>query len=124
MNDPGDRRRPVPRAVLAARARGFGSSRQPRASRPFGRRDDPRQHRAHGLAHIAFVDDIARDEHFVDRGIIVDVEDKQFGTLPVHNILPRLSETPGTFRRPAPELGEHTAEVMLEAGIDPATVAG
>ena len=73
---------------------------------------------------IYSIADIAADPHFVDRGIIVDVEDKQFGSLPMHNILPRLSETPGTFRRPAPELGEHTAEVMSEAGIDPATVLG
>jgi crotonobetainyl-CoA:carnitine CoA-transferase CaiB-like acyl-CoA transferase len=73
---------------------------------------------------IYSIADIARDRHFIDRGIIVDVEDRQFGTLPTHNILPRLSETPGTFRRPAPELGEHTAEVMTEAGLDPATVLG
>jgi crotonobetainyl-CoA:carnitine CoA-transferase CaiB-like acyl-CoA transferase len=71
---------------------------------------------------IYSIADIARDQHFVDRGIIVDVEDKQFGALPVHNILPRLSETPGIFRRPAPELGEHTEEVMIEAGLDPVTV--
>ena len=73
---------------------------------------------------IYSIADIARDQHFVDRGIIVDVEDKDFGSLPVHNILPRLSGTPGTFRRPAPELGEHTAEVLREAGVDPATVLG
>ena len=71
---------------------------------------------------IYSIADIAADRHFVDRGIIVDVEDKQFGSLPMHNILPRLSDTPGTFRRPAPELGEHTAEVMAEAGIDPDSV--
>jgi crotonobetainyl-CoA:carnitine CoA-transferase CaiB-like acyl-CoA transferase len=67
---------------------------------------------------IYSIADIVKDPHFVDRGIIVDVEDKQFGALPMHNILPRLSETPGTFRRPAPELGEHTAEVLVELGID------
>jgi crotonobetainyl-CoA:carnitine CoA-transferase CaiB-like acyl-CoA transferase len=73
---------------------------------------------------IYSIADIAADEHFSGRGIIVDVEDKQFGSLPVHNVVPRLSETPGTFRRPAPELGEHTAEVLKEAGVDPATVLG
>jgi crotonobetainyl-CoA:carnitine CoA-transferase CaiB-like acyl-CoA transferase len=73
---------------------------------------------------IYSIADIARDRHFRERGIIVDVEDRQFGSLPVHNVVPRLSDTPGTFRRPAPELGEHTAEVLAEAGIDSATLTG
>lgn len=68
---------------------------------------------------IYSIADIAADRHFSEREIIVDVEDSQFGSLPMHNILPRLSATPGVWRRPAPELGEHTREVLEEAGIDP-----
>jgi len=71
---------------------------------------------------IYSIADIAADPHFRERGIVVDVEDAEFGSLPVHNVVPRLSATPGVFRRPAPALGEHTAEVLAEAGIDPATV--
>jgi len=33
--------------------------------------------------------------------------------------VPRLSATPGTFRRPAPGLGEHTSEVLEEVGVSP-----
>ncbi len=66
---------------------------------------------------IYSIADIANDKHFVDRGIIVDVEDSALGSIPVHNIVPRLSETPGTFRRPAPELGQHTDEVFAEIGM-------
>ena len=66
---------------------------------------------------IYSIADIAKDKHFVDRGIIVDVEDNDLGSIPVHNIVPRLSETPGTFRRPAPELGQHTDEVLAEIGM-------
>ena len=72
---------------------------------------------------IYSIADIAADPHFAAREIIIDVEDSQFGSLPMHNIVPRLSATPGVWRRPAPELGEHTAEVLQEAGIDPATLA-
>ena len=69
------------------------------------------------------VDDAVADPHFRERGIIVDVEDADLGSLPVHNILPRLSATPGVWRRPAPNLGEHTEAVLEEAGIDRASIA-
>jgi len=68
--------------------------------------------------------DAMGDQHFNDREIIVDVADEQFGTLPMHNIVPRLSATPGVWRRPAPGLGEHTDEILREAGIDPGDVEG
>jgi crotonobetainyl-CoA:carnitine CoA-transferase CaiB-like acyl-CoA transferase len=61
--------------------------------------------------------DIATDPHFAAREIIVDVEDRENGVLPMHNILPRLSQTPGGWRYPAPELGEHTRAILSEAGI-------
>lgn len=63
--------------------------------------------------------DIVEDAHFRERGILVDVEDRDFGSLPMHNVFPRLSQTPGGFRRPAPEVGEHTAEILAEIGMKP-----
>ena len=35
----------------------------------------------------------------------------------MHNVLPRLSGTPGTFRLPAPGLGEHNGALLAELGI-------
>ncbi|MGH6806251.1 MAG: CaiB/BaiF CoA transferase family protein [Ensifer adhaerens] len=67
--------------------------------------------------------DAAEDAHFAEREVIVSVDDAEHGTLPMHNIVPRMSETPGRFRRPAPTLGEHTAEVLAEVELSPATVA-
>ena len=48
------------------------------------------------------------------REAIVRLEDSDMGSLPMHNIVPRLTGSPGGFRRPAPALGEHTAEINAE----------
>lgn len=68
--------------------------------------------------------DIAADPHYAEREIIVDVEDAENGVLPMHNILPRLSGTPGVWRHSAPGLGEHTAEILAEAGLAATDIAG
>jgi crotonobetainyl-CoA:carnitine CoA-transferase CaiB-like acyl-CoA transferase len=67
--------------------------------------------------------DAVVDAHFRAREIIVDVEDAELGAVPMHNIVPRLSGTAGTWRRPAPRLGEHTDAVLAEAGLDDAAIA-
>jgi crotonobetainyl-CoA:carnitine CoA-transferase CaiB-like acyl-CoA transferase len=56
------------------------------------------------------------DPHVRERQIIVDLPDQDLGTIPMHNIVPRLSGTPGTFRLPAPKLGEHNEAILLELG--------
>ncbi|AHK46407.1 acyl-CoA transferase/carnitine dehydratase-like conserved hypothetical protein [Ensifer adhaerens OV14] len=66
--------------------------------------------------------DATEDAHFAEREVIVSLDDAEHGALPMHNIVPRMSETPGCFRRPAPALGEHTAEVLAEVGFN-ATIA-
>lgn len=48
------------------------------------------------------------------REAIVSLPDPDLGDVPMHNIVPRLSDTPGVFRRPAPRLGEHTDEILGE----------
>ncbi len=67
--------------------------------------------------------DAMTDAHFREREIIVDVEDRELGALPMHNILPRLSGTPGVWQKPAPNLGEHTDGVLKEAGLSADEIA-
>ena len=63
--------------------------------------------------------DAAADPHFAERGVTVETADADYGQLPMHNIVPRLSDTPGVWRRPAPKLGEHNAEILAEIGMGP-----
>ena len=67
--------------------------------------------------------DAVTDTHFRERGVIVNVEDAELGAVPMHNIVPRLSPSAGTWRRPAPRLGEHTDAVLAEAGFDREAIA-
>ena len=65
------------------------------------------------------IEDIIADEHIRERGVLVDLPDADVEAAPMHNVIPRFSETPGTFRRPAPGLGEHTGALLAELGIAP-----
>ena len=69
------------------------------------------------------IDQFLADPHVQARGIVVDVPDAKLGRLTMHNIIPRLSETPGRLRLPAPEIGEHTAEILGQFGVDAAELA-
>jgi crotonobetainyl-CoA:carnitine CoA-transferase CaiB-like acyl-CoA transferase len=68
------------------------------------------------------IDQFLADPHVQARGIVVDMPDAQTGSLTMHNIIPRLSDTPGRLRTPAPEIGEHTAEILGQLGIDKAAL--
>ncbi len=52
------------------------------------------------------------DDYVVARESLVEIDDAQLGKIPVHNITPRRSDTPGGFRRPAPAIGEHARELL------------
>ncbi len=58
--------------------------------------------------------DLLTHPYALGREAVVDLPDDSMGALPMHNIVPRLSGTPGGFRRPAPKLGEHKAEILAK----------
>jgi crotonobetainyl-CoA:carnitine CoA-transferase CaiB-like acyl-CoA transferase len=57
--------------------------------------------------------DALEDEQYLARQTIVEMED---GVV-LHNVVPRLSRTPAAIRLPAPRLGQHTTEVLVELGL-------
>ncbi|MCW5745055.1 MAG: CoA transferase [Alphaproteobacteria bacterium] len=63
---------------------------------------------------VCAVEDLLTHPYVIGREAIVELDDPDLGSLPAHNITPRLSRTPGTFRRPAPRVGEHSAEVLRD----------
>jgi crotonobetainyl-CoA:carnitine CoA-transferase CaiB-like acyl-CoA transferase len=62
------------------------------------------------------------DPHVIGREALVEMPDEDMGQIPMHNIIPRLSETPGAIRHRAPHLGEHTVEILTSAGISQAQI--
>ena len=67
------------------------------------------------------INDIAQaveDPHIVARGLIVDVDGERYTRAPI-----TLSDTPVELRRGAARVGEHTREVLREAGFDDERIA-
>jgi formyl-CoA transferase len=71
-------------------------------------------------APVYDIDQFVADPHVIEREIVVELPDEEMGTVPMHNVVPRLSGTPGKLRRPAPRLGEHTGELLAAIGCDAA----
>ena len=63
------------------------------------------------------VADIAVDPHYRARGMILDGALPDGTPVQVPGIVPKLSETPGEVRSPAPALGQDTDEVLAGLGI-------
>ena len=55
---------------------------------------------------------------------VVSVEHPSLGPLRVPGVPVKLSETPGHVRSVAPELGQHTEEVLLMLGYDWEQIGG
>jgi benzylsuccinate CoA-transferase BbsE subunit len=62
------------------------------------------------------VEELAEDAHFRDRGFWQTVEHPELGTYEMPGRPFTLPECSWELRRPAPLLGEHTAEVLSECG--------
>jgi crotonobetainyl-CoA:carnitine CoA-transferase CaiB-like acyl-CoA transferase len=72
---------------------------------------------------VCSVADLTSDPYVAGREAIVEVEDRDLGSIPMHNVIPRFSAMPEPFRRPAPQLGEHTEDIRRELGLPAAKPA-
>jgi crotonobetainyl-CoA:carnitine CoA-transferase CaiB-like acyl-CoA transferase len=66
------------------------------------------------------IDQLLDDPHVQARGVLVEAPDDEAGSVLMHNIIPRLSETPGRLRAAAPALGQHTRSVLESIGYNAA----
>jgi alpha-methylacyl-CoA racemase len=57
------------------------------------------------------------------RGMVVEIEQPELGTVRGLGVPVKLGRTPGDPTRPAPALGEHTEAILAEAGYSPAQIA-
>ena len=68
---------------------------------------------------IYTVADIAADPHYQARGMLDEVLMDGGTRLAVPGIVPKLSRTPGSHRRNAPQIGQDTDDVLREMGLSP-----
>jgi len=66
------------------------------------------------------LEQVYADPQVRHREMLVELEDPELGTLKNIGIPVKLSLTPGRIRKRAPDLGEHTQEVLLAAGYSAA----
>lgn len=61
-------------------------------------------------------DQTLADEHILSRDMILDYEHPVAGAMKTLGFPAKFSETPGQFKNPAPLLGQHNQEVLVELG--------
>ena len=62
--------------------------------------------------------DLAEDVQVQANEYLVEMEHPDIGTIQEVGVPIRMSKTPGRVRNTAPQLGQHTEEVLLEYGFD------
>lgn len=68
------------------------------------------------VAPIYDAQDIAEDPHILESEMLVRVPDEDFGEMLQHNVLWKMSDTPGQIRFTGRRLGENTDEILAEIG--------
>lgn len=64
------------------------------------------------MSPIYSIKDIFEDPHYKARENIVEVDHPRLGKVKIPGVVPKFSETPGAIRQIAPDLGEHTEDIL------------
>ncbi|MEX0683897.1 MAG: CaiB/BaiF CoA-transferase family protein [Dehalococcoidia bacterium] len=72
---------------------------------------------------VLALDEVFDNPHVQARNMVVEVQHPEFGPVKHVGIGPKFSETPGAIRSTAPARGEHTDEVLSEAGFSAEDIA-
>ena len=78
---------------------------------------DAAQRRRVPFAPVSTMGDLLASPHLRARGFFATLHHPAAGDVTMPGAPYKLSATPWTLRRPAPALGQHTAEVLADAGI-------
>ena len=68
------------------------------------------------------ISEIIEHPYVIDRNILINQVNSEFGNILMHQAFPRLSKTPGKVTRSAPSVGENTSDILKEIGITPAQI--
>lgn len=69
------------------------------------------------------LDEALADENTRARGMLVELQHPEYGTVQQVGVAPKFSETPGQVRSLPPRSGQHTEEVLREVGYSPEQIA-
>ena len=68
------------------------------------------------VAPILDISDLITHPYIKDREILINLDTKEDGQIPMHNVFPRLSKTKGKIKREAPQIGQDNDNILSEIG--------
>jgi crotonobetainyl-CoA:carnitine CoA-transferase CaiB-like acyl-CoA transferase len=75
------------------------------------------------VTKVYSMDEVFTDPQVVARNVVIEVDDPKVGTVKQINVMPKLSDTPGTIRNLAPLHGDDTDNILRGLGYSETDVA-
>jgi crotonobetainyl-CoA:carnitine CoA-transferase CaiB-like acyl-CoA transferase len=75
-------------------------------------------------APVKSIDELVNDPHLIARNMVAEVVHPVAGKTKIPGVPTKLEDSPDSIERPAPVLGQHTEEVLMEIGYSKEQVQG